>query len=129
MGNISRRKLLLAAGAVGLGASVLLKAFIERDKRALQELGRLLKTNAYAKVLAEEVLKAIPLTIDALEAELTSRVAFVRERAPGMLSAELLAHLLREDFDQGRTLDIGGWLVSDSEAKAYAYLGLSQIAT
>ncbi|MGH8895972.1 MAG: hypothetical protein ACRDZ4_02850 [Egibacteraceae bacterium] len=128
--TIGRRRLLMGAMG-GFGLSLGLRSlrpwpWIAQSRGAdAARLARLLKHERSARVVGQEYLRAAPA-----EAERDALAGLVVGRLPAQhrtLSTvtdhqlrELLVLAVRQDFQEGRTVELHGWVVSLTEARLCA---------
>ena len=129
-GRITRRGFL--ATVIGIGGSALtigtrpwraLVAFM--PVTAAERLVGLLTQRDSARVVGRAYLDRVPAEssasglVDRIAAGLPDGRRAVRDASDGELRA-LLAASIRSDFEQGRVVDVDGWVLSPTEARLYA---------
>lgn len=130
--TMRRRTFLL--GATGLGLSLVWRSvgswpFWQTSQSRSERLAALLKHEESARIVGREYLRVVPA--EASRGVLTARVA---ERLPGGLRTvdtapdsrlhELLLHSTVRDFEDERTVELRGWLLSRTEARLCALAAL-----
>jgi hypothetical protein len=138
--TIGRRKLLL--GSLGIGASLLgwpvvSRLFLPPSRRELsQRLAPLLFHRDSACVVGREYLRATPgeATPSVLASLIAERLPAERQALESAREAELrrlLGASVVTDFEKGRTVELDGWVLSETEARlcALALLGERELRT
>lgn len=132
MTSITRRRLLLAAGAALPAALVPLRpwrALVEMapPPSARARLAGVLGNRDSARAVGREYLRIAP----AAPAELTAAISAQLdgggtplERADDGELRGALARCVREDFDGGTVVTIGGWVLARTEARLCALTAL-----
>ncbi|MGH2732357.1 MAG: hypothetical protein ACRDJG_05390 [Actinomycetota bacterium] len=127
--TIGRRRLLL--GALGMGATLLWRPVASRLfsptpwGEPSERLVRLLEHRDSARIVGGEYLRAVPgeatpgllasLVADRLEAGRRALHTAGDEELRRLLAAGVLA-----DFEEGRTVELDGWVLSKTEARLCA---------
>ena len=132
--RVSRRRFLAAAGGIGLGAVAVavrpwtsLVAFAPVS--VAERLAGLFSHRASAAAVGSVYLArdpdeaTVPRLVEAITAELPQGRRTVLEANGDELRA-LLLERVRIDFEEDRIVDVGGWLLSDTEARLYALTSL-----
>ena len=122
MNKIARRSFLVGLCGLGVGASFLLKYFIQRDKKVLDELVAFLRVNPASAELEKKLMEFISADTEQIEAEVLQRIADLRSSLDSLSAQNILDALLAADFKAGRVVEIDGWNLAEVEAKAYLYL-------
>lgn len=131
-GTITRRRLLLGAVGLALLCQPLRTWAILTHSRSSdgRRLSSLLTHRDSARIIGHEYLRVAPaeatpevlltLLVDRLPAgHRTLRIASDRELREFLLLAA------RRDFGEGRTVEVGGWIISLTEARLCALTALS----
>lgn len=132
--RISRRRVLAAAGGVGVAAVSVwarpwrsLVAFVPVS--AAERLVGLFSHRASAEAIGSAYLARVPSEaavghlVDMIAAELPGGRRTVLEASDDELRSILLERV-RTDFEQDRIVDVGGWVLSPTEARLYALASL-----
>ncbi len=126
---IERRRLLL--GALGMGASLLWQPVASRlfsptSRDGLSErLVRLLEHQDSARIIGREYLRTVPVeaTPDVLASLVAERLGAERPALDTAGDADLrrlLAAAVLQDFEEGQTMELDGWMLSQTEARLCA---------
>lgn len=107
---------------LGAFLSKKLGLFPASQEKRLNSLLQHLSQNKYALLLGQKFL-------DAHNEDATQLKLFFFERLKvinALIGSEIYSQLKDADFQTGRVVSVNGWIVSESEAKAYALLNLKK---
>lgn len=113
----------MAAGGAAVASSVIASAAPDRLPLQAALLGVLSHPDG-ARNIGARYLSLVPAEGD--ERHLVNLLA---KGAPGLMARDearaLLQNAVREDFDQGRTVELNGWVISRTEARLCALASLA----
>jgi len=129
---LGRRQFISAAGCVWVASLRVPGIALAAEDKAVggefaDGLVRIFRDQRSARTIGREYLKGVPAEAD--KAHLVSLISQSRNQTPdlpGRLSLEeWISSRIREDFSSSKVVNVGGWVLSETEARICAICVLS----